>query len=97
MDDFEQMKMEESSEEYSGNFSSRLSMVSLKQFWRWPRFNQYVSFYVYFIVAYVMFYSLFKSPGVISFTGLLSNLCDASVALPQAIKNYQRGSVQNLR
>lgn len=78
-------------------FGTTFSMVNLKQFWRWPKFNQYMSFYVYFIVGYIMLYSLFRSPTMINITGLLSNLCDASVALPQAIKNYKRKSVENLR
>jgi hypothetical protein len=82
MDEFEQMKLEQSGEEYGNGLSTTFSMVNLKQFWRWPKFNQYVSFYIYFIIGYVMLYSLFRSPAMIDFTGLLSNLCDASVALP---------------
>lgn len=59
-----------------------IKLFDLKNIWRWRNFKQYLNFYAFFIVSYILFYGVFKSRSVIDFTGLISNICDASVALP---------------
>lgn len=79
------------------NKMSVVSLVSMKNFWRWKTYKKYVTFYAYFVGAFFLFYSIFYSEGLNNMTGILTNIFDACVAMPQALKNFKKKSVQSLR
>lgn len=101
------MRKRESDEEYKSGrigsstfkeaLESKSNTISLKKFWRWSDYRHYVLFYFYFITCYFLFYTLFYGETVIQATGVFTNMFDACVALPQAIKNYKGKSVKSLR
>ena len=76
---------------------NRNSLVNLEAFWRWPDFKQYFLFYCYAVFAYFLVFTLFYGDNMVNLTGMLSNCFDAAVAMPQAYKNWNRKSVENLR
>jgi hypothetical protein len=79
------------------SYLSFKNVFSLKKIWRWKQFHKYVQFVAILASTYAILYYLLWNPILISFTGYLSNLFDALVALPQLIANWKNGYIRNLR
>ena len=75
---------------------SVISVLYFKNLWRWPTFRQYLTFFLYLVISYSLLYYVFFGPEMVAATGMLSNICDALVAFPQAYKNWKQKSVKNL-
>ena len=59
--------------------------------------ESYHAVLVYSVLAYAVLYSALYSDFMIELTGVLCQIFDAFVALPQLIKNHRTKSVKNLR
>ena len=71
--------------------------LNLGAFWKWDSFDCYKAALLYSFVAYLVFYTSMHSPFVVELTGSLSQVFDAIVTLPQAIKVCRKRCVKNLR
>ena len=71
--------------------------IHIRDFWRWNTFRSYYIFYMLSMLMYTLLYYTFNNDMMIDMTGLLCQLCDGFVALPQALNNYRKKSVKNLR
>ena len=70
--------------------------LDLAKFWQWDSFEHYRAALLYSFIGYFVFYTGMHCGVVIEYTGLLSQIFDAFVALPQLLKICYSGSVKNL-
>ena len=68
----------------------------MREFWRWKTFRSYVMFYLWSVGLFTVVYFGFNNTYVVEFTGIICQLCDGLVALPQAWSNCEKRSVKNL-
>lgn len=73
------------------------SVFDISKIWSWRRFSKYMQFVVLIIFMYVNFFFLTYSPTTIQITGVIANILDGSVSLPQLIANFRKGYIKNLR
>jgi uncharacterized protein with PQ loop repeat len=70
--------------------------LDLANFWQWDAFECYRAALLYSFIFYFVFYTAMHCGVVIEYTGLLSQIFDAFVALPQLLKICYSRSVKNL-
>ena|SRR3990167_148408 len=70
--------------------------LDLAKFWQWDSFEHYRAVLLYSFIFYLVFYSAMHCGLTIEYTGLLSQIFDAFVALPQLLKIHYSRSVKNL-
>ena len=75
----------------------RSSGLDVGAFWKWDSFDSYRAALAYSFVVYFFFYTSMYSPFVVELTGSLSQVFDAIVTLPQAMKVCRKRCVKNLR
>lgn len=72
-------------------------ILNPKKIWQWKSYSKYIEFIGLVSVLYTWIFIVLYGPVMISFTGYIANGFDACVALPQFIKNYRKGYIENLR